>query len=106
MKTIQSTSKFRYSSLPKYFKLATVLPINAISVYSVIRGINNDKNINSDIFGLVQVGVFFLLYIFNIWAFIMYHLTKRIQNNILLRDILFYLSLFLYPFFPFLFVTG
>jgi hypothetical protein len=44
-------------------------------------------------FGLVILFLFFL--VFNVWALIMHCLTKRIER-LWLRELLFYLSLFLW----------
>jgi hypothetical protein len=44
--------------------------------------------------------MYFFFIVFNVWALIIYHLTKQIKR-LWLRDILFYLLLFLFLSIPF-----
>lgn len=87
--------------ISKYFKLATVLLIDALFIYLII-GLS--RATNSDFAGLGMVVIFISLLAFNFWAIIIYFLTKLIKKH-LLRNILFYILLFL-SFFIIPFVFG
>lgn len=100
---MKKSELFKYTKLSQYFKLVVVLLIDTLSVCSVIRVMNAEPN--TDFFGLLLLIMFFFFLVFNLWVFIMYHITKRIEK-LWLRDVLFYLLLFLYPCSPLMFLTN
>ena len=88
--------------LSKYFKLATVLLIDAIPVFFTIRMTTTDIE-SSGFNWLVIMMMFLFFFVFNIWALIIYYLTKLIKR-LWLRDILFYFLSFLFLFVPILYL--
>ncbi|MDL2306339.1 hypothetical protein LJC72_13565, partial [Bacteroides sp. OttesenSCG-928-D19] len=78
-------------NISKYCKLAIVLLINAIPIAFTI-GVTTANDVDSDFLGIGLVVMFLFFLVFNLWALIMYFLTKQI-NRVWLRDLLFYLLL-------------
>lgn len=84
----------------KNCKLAVVLLINSMPIWFTIRAITAD-NVDSDFLGLGLIFIFLFFLIFNVWALIVYFLTKLIKR-VWLREILFYLLLLSFLFSPLL----
>jgi hypothetical protein len=95
--------KMKKGNLSKYCKLATVLLIDVIPVWIITTWATNDEDLNSDFLAFGLLIMFLLFFFWNIWAFIIYYLTKRIKKP-WLCDILFYILLFLFLFFPLYFM--
>jgi hypothetical protein len=91
------------NNISKYCKLATVLLFDAIPVWFTISLSINGSDTDFMGFWLMIIYLFFL--VFNVWALIIYYLTKQIKK-LWLRDILFYLLLFLYLSIPFFLILA
>jgi hypothetical protein len=86
-------------SLSKYCKLGAVLLIDLIPAWIIIVWLTNGFDINTDFVGLMMMVIILFFLVFNVWALIIYALTKQIRK-LWLRDVLFYLLLLLYLIVP------
>jgi len=94
-------------NISKYIKLAIVLLIDTLPVWFAIRVATADDDVgfNLGLPAFLLMVMFLVLLFFNLWALLMYSLTKSIKR-LWLREVLFYLSLLLYFCFLALFITG
>lgn len=85
-------------NLFKYIKLTVVLLHDIVPVWFLI---SIDSAESTDYAGLgILIGLFFLI-VFNLWALLIYKLTKRIEKPVL-REVSFYILLFLFSYGPIL----
>ena len=80
----------RKRDLSKYFKLAAVLLYNISFVWYLVAVSRTDNSFMAIAFIISII----ILIIFNLWALLIYKLTKRIQKPVQ-REVAFYVLLFL-----------
>jgi hypothetical protein len=87
------------ATISKYCKLAVVLLLNVLPVWFLVSLMINGSDTDFIGFGLLM-GFFFFLAL-NIWALVVYFITKPIRR-IWLREVLFYVLLFMFQLSPLL----
>ena len=82
------------NNISKYCKLATVLLIDVIPIFFTVTMTATD--IESSGFNyLVLMIILLFFFVFNLWALLIYKLTKKIKEPVR-REVSFYVLLFLY----------
>jgi hypothetical protein len=87
------------ATISKYCKPAVVLLLNVLPVWFLVSLMINGSDTDFIGFGLLM-GFFFFLAL-TIWALVIYFITKPIRR-IWLRDLLFYVLLFMFQLSPLL----
>ena len=83
-------------NLSKYIKITVVLLNNILPICYLVS-IGSAKNTDFAALGFL-IGLIYLI-VFNLWALLMYYLTKQIQKPVV-RDVLFYIFVLLFMYAP------